>query len=86
MHSPTFYRSFSFLALLHPHLANTALRANPIESFSQIQIQAMARGQKRTHTEADRNVEWVKSTCTEADLNEMVFDRILPDQATTGWR
>lgn len=29
---------------------------------------------------------WVTSTCTEADLNGMVIEGIILDQATAGWR
>ena len=46
----------------------------------------MARPRKRTRTETTQSTEWVQSTCSEADINVLVFDGVLPDQATAGWR
>ena len=46
----------------------------------------MAPPRKSTRTEITRSTEWVGSTYTEADINALVFDGVLPDQATAGWR
>ena len=31
-----------------------------------------------------RSMEWVKLTCSQLDLEHMVIDGVLPDQATAG--
>jgi len=46
----------------------------------------MVPSKKCTRTGSDQSKEWVKSTCTEADINALVFDGVLPDQSTARWR
>jgi hypothetical protein len=46
----------------------------------------MAPSKKRIRMGNARSKEWVKSTYSEDALNAMVFDGVLPDQATTQWR
>lgn len=42
---------------------------------------------RKNSREADaHHKEWVPSTSTQSDLEEMVMEGFLPDQATTGWR
>lgn len=46
----------------------------------------MAKRKKHNHTEISRDVEWVKLTLTEDDLNAMVIEGIIPDRETGEWR
>ena len=42
--------------------------------------------QKNSRKLDARRKEWVASSSTQSDLDEMVMDGILPDQAMAGWR
>jgi len=46
----------------------------------------MAKTKKHSCTEISCDVEWVKSTLTEEDLNAMVIEGIIPDRETSEWR